>query len=198
MGNCITPSRQSVLKKVWVKKNTGRTREEIVSTNESLKDSDSSEDESDEDEIVVDIKEVLCQIDRGSLAKLISVRTMDPIREESSIDLAEFKDEVPPGTYDTDCGSDIGDLPTHNRLGKFDSACGSANCLQDEYESELYRLDRELLERMGARWYYGTGPLFIDFEDSLNYVVEMSPLSPVSSFTSSMYTSDSSDFEDIN
>jgi len=194
MGNCITPSRQSVLKKVWVKKNTGRTREEIVSTNESLKDSDSSEDESDEDEIVVDIKEVLCQIDRGSLAKLISVRTMDPIREESSFDLTEFKDEVPPGTYDTDCGSDIGDLPTHNRLGKFDSACGSANCLQDE----LYSLDRESLERMGARWHYGAGQLFIDFEDSLKHVVEMSTLDPASSFTSSMYTSDSSDFEDIN
>jgi len=194
MGNCITPSRQSVLKKVWVKKNTGRTREEIVSTNESLKDSDSSEDESDEDEIVVDIKEVLCQIDRGSLAKLISVRTMDPIREESSIDLIEFKDEVPPGTYDTDGDSDIGDLPTHNRLGKFDSDCGSANCLQDE----LYRLDRESLERMGARWHYGAGQLFIDFEDSLKHVVEMSTLDPASSFTSSMYTSDSSDFEDIN
>ena len=194
MGNCIAPSRQSVLKKVWVKKDTGRTREEIVSTNESLKDSDSSEDESDEDERVVDIKEVLCLIDRGSLAKLISVRTMDPIREESSIDLIEFKDEVPPGTYDTDGDSDIGDLPTHNRLGKFDSDCGSANCLQDE----LYRLDRESLEKMGVRWYYGKGPLFLDFEDSLNQVVERSTQSPVSSFTSSMYTSDSSDFEDIN
>ena len=124
------------------------------------------------------------------------------------------------GAYDTDCESYVTGMSTHNRLGKFDSDCGSIMGIQDsnsyhtsEYDDDDFlnesgdesrrcigpplvdRLDRASLEEMGVKWFYGDGKMFLSFEDSLQRIVDMSPVSPVYSYISSMCSSISSDFE---
>ena len=214
MGNCIAPSRKSTLKKIWIKEM------KVL----PMLDDDPGTDESGSVNIVGDLKDVLDTIQRGSLANMTSVRNLYPIQEETTLNGIDDEDtDKDNGMYDTDCESYVTGMSTHNRLGKFDSDCGSNLDILDsnsyhnvsEYSDDdfsndsgeesrrcigpplLDRLDRESLEEMGVKWFYGDDKMFLSFEDSLQRIVDMSPVSPVYSCLSSMCSSISSDFENL-
>ena len=230
MGNCIAPSRKSIMKKIWIKERTVLPSRSSVKRAKvlSMSEDDPGPCESDDSDnsfpvnIVGDIKDILDTIQRGSLVNMTSVRNLYPIQEETILDGIDDEDtDDENGAYDTDCGSYATGMSTHNRLGKFDSDCGSilgmrdsnsyhnvSECDDDDFFNDsgdesrrcigpplLDRLDRASLEEMGVKWFYGDHKMFISFEDSLQRMVEMSPVSPVYSCISSMCSSISSDFE---
>lgn len=225
MGNCIAPSRKSTLRKIWIKERKVTSIRNSVKREKVLSMShDSESDNSVPVDIVGDIKDVLDTIQRGSLATMTSVRNLYPIEEEKTLDGIDDEDtDKDNGMYDTDCESYVTGMSTHNRLGKFDSDCGSNLGMRDsnsyhtvsEYDGDdffsdsgdesrmcigpplLDRLDRLSLEEMGVRWVYGDEEMFLSFENSLQRIVDMSPMSPVYSCISSMCSPISSDLDNL-